>query len=52
MLTYVDYRIPQQLRRYGALSYSPPLEDHIKNLELIPTGHNWEVQIRGGQISS
>lgn len=29
------------------MSYCPPLENKIRRLELIPSGHTWELQIRG-----
>ncbi len=38
------------LRALGALTYSPPLGDAIKRLELIPSGSAWEVQIRGCSV--
>jgi Potential Queuosine, Q, salvage protein family len=46
-LTQADYRVPQQLYSFGALNFSPPLEDHIRKLKMLPSGHSWEVQIRG-----
>jgi hypothetical protein len=29
------------------MSYCPPLENKMRRLELIPSGHTWELQIRG-----
>jgi hypothetical protein len=29
------------------MSYCPPLENQMRRLELIPSGHTWELQIRG-----
>lgn len=46
-LTKVDYRIPQMLYYLGCLTYCPPLQHHIRQLNLIESGHTWEVQIRG-----
>ena len=34
----------------GCLSYSPPLESHIRQLKPIESGHSWEVQLRGCSI--
>lgn len=30
--------------------YSPPLEAHIRDLKLIPSGSNWETELRGASI--
>lgn len=47
---FADYRIPQMLHTLGVLQYSPPLEAHIRQLKPIPSGHSWEVQLRGCSI--
>ena len=47
----IDYRIPQMLYTLGCLRYSPPLESHVRQLKQIPSGHTWELQLRG-MISS
>lgn len=47
---FADYRIPQILKSYGCLSYSPPLENTIRNKQLIKSGHSWEIQLRGCSI--
>lgn len=44
---FADYRIPQVLTTMGCLSYSPPLMTAIKEHELIESGSNWEMQLRG-----
>ncbi|MCJ1486106.1 hypothetical protein MMC06_006282, partial [Schaereria dolodes] len=46
----LDYRIPQMLYLLGCLSYSPPLEHHIRQKRPIKTAHSWEVQLRGCSI--
>lgn len=46
----LDYRVPQILYTIGVLSYSPPLEYHIRDLKELPSGHSWEVQLRGCSI--
>ena len=30
--------------------YSPPLESHIRQLKALPTGHRWEIELRGASI--
>lgn len=45
---FADYRVPQILSTLGCLSYSPPLGTAIKEKEIIPSGSNWEMQLRGG----
>ncbi|PYI23093.1 UPF0553 protein c [Aspergillus violaceofuscus CBS 115571] len=47
---FADYRIPQMLHQLGCLMYSPPLESHIRDLKLIPSGSNWETELRGTSI--
>ncbi len=46
----LDYRIPQMLHSLGCLQYSPSLENHIRKLRPIPSGHSWEIQLRGCTI--
>lgn len=45
-----DYRIPQMLYQLGCLVYSPPLDSHIRQLKPIPSGSNWEIELRGTSI--
>lgn len=45
-----DYRIPQALHQLGCLKYSPPLESHIRQRKLIPSGSTWETEIRATSI--
>ncbi|KAJ9192107.1 hypothetical protein DTO164E3_8524 [Paecilomyces variotii] len=47
---FADYRIPQMLHQLGSLVYSPPLESHIRQLKPIPSGSNWEIELRGTSI--
>ncbi|KAI9687725.1 MAG: hypothetical protein M1822_001805 [Bathelium mastoideum] len=47
---FADYRIPQMLHMLGCLSYSPPLESHIRSVKLLEPGHSWEIQLRGCSI--
>ncbi|KAF1841115.1 uncharacterized protein K460DRAFT_380838 [Cucurbitaria berberidis CBS 394.84] len=47
---FADYRIPQMLHSLGVLWYCPPLENKIRRLEIIESGHSWEMQMRGCSI--
>lgn len=49
-LTDKDYRIPQMLHSLGMMWYCPPLENHMRRLDMIESGHSWEMQIRGCSI--
>ena len=44
---FADYRIPQILNNLGCLRFSPPLEATIRDKKDIPSGSNWEMQLRG-----
>lgn len=46
----LDYRIPQMLHYFGCLMYSPPLESHIRRHEELPSGSNWEIELRSTSI--
>ncbi|KAK1069072.1 hypothetical protein LTR12_014078 [Friedmanniomyces endolithicus] len=47
---FADYRVPQMLHTLGVLSYSPPLLYRLRDKKEIPSGHSWEVQLRGCSI--
>ncbi|KAF2859258.1 hypothetical protein K470DRAFT_271698 [Piedraia hortae CBS 480.64] len=47
---FADYRVPQMLHTLGVLSYSPPLLEAIKDGKEIPSGSDWEIQLRGCSI--
>ncbi|KAK0741817.1 hypothetical protein B0T21DRAFT_360177 [Apiosordaria backusii] len=47
---FADYRIPQMLNQMGCLQYSPPLETAIRLKRDIPSGSNWEIQLRACSI--
>ncbi|KAF2719124.1 hypothetical protein K431DRAFT_251835 [Polychaeton citri CBS 116435] len=47
---FADYRVPQMLHSLGVLAYSPLLEGHVRRQERIPSGHAWEIQLRGCSI--
>ena len=44
---FADYRVPQMLQSMGCLAYSPPLDAAIRSKKEMPSGGNWEMQIRG-----
>ena len=47
MTMFADYRVPQILNTMGCLYYSPKLAATIAAKRDIPSGHSWEVQMRG-----
>ncbi|PPJ56604.1 hypothetical protein CBER1_01808 [Cercospora berteroae] len=47
---FADYRVPQSLHSLGVLTYSPPLEYHVRDLRTIELGDSREVQLRGCSI--
>ncbi|PIA89024.1 UPF0553 protein [Cercospora beticola] len=47
---FADYRVPQSLHSLGVLTYSPPLEHHVRDLRTIELGDSREVQLRGCSI--
>ncbi|KAL4977642.1 hypothetical protein BDW66DRAFT_149948 [Aspergillus desertorum] len=47
---FADYRIPQMLHYLGCLTYSPSLEYRIRKQEEIPSGSNWEIELRATSI--
>lgn len=44
---FADYRVPQVLNTMGCLSYSPPLNEAIKEKQVLTSGSSWEMQMRG-----
>lgn len=44
---FADYRVPQILNSWGCIMYSPLLEHTIRSKKTIPSGHMWEIQLRG-----
>ena len=50
LTAFADYKIPQVLRSFNALVYSPELDAAIAERRLIPTGSAWEIEIRAGTI--
>ena len=44
---FADYRVPQMLHSLGVMWFCPSLEAKIRRLEVIESGHTFEMQIRG-----
>jgi hypothetical protein len=47
---FADYRVPQILHSLGIMWYCPSLDGRIRRLEMIESGHSWEMQIRGTHL--
>ncbi|KAJ9604509.1 hypothetical protein H2200_011345 [Cladophialophora chaetospira] len=47
---FADYRIPQMLQSLNCLWYSPRLESKISRKEMLKSGEDLEVEIRGCSI--
>lgn len=47
---FADYRIPQALYHFGALSYSDELMKYLKEGHMMKSGDRYEVEIRGCSI--
>ncbi len=45
-----DYKLPQMLRKYGAINYSEELSKQVDNYILIPAGSREEIEIRAVTI--
>ncbi len=52
LTAFADYKIPQMLRMYGVISYTPELEAKIDNYDLIPSGSAEEIEIRAATVWS
>uniref|UniRef100_A0A1E1VZE1 Queuosine 5'-phosphate N-glycosylase/hydrolase n=2 Tax=Pectinophora gossypiella TaxID=13191 RepID=A0A1E1VZE1_PECGO len=50
MTMFADYRVPQVLVYFGAMSYSDELMKKLDNDDLLPSGSEEEVEIRGCSI--
>ncbi|KAG6445927.1 hypothetical protein O3G_MSEX004198 [Manduca sexta] len=49
---FADYRVPQVLVYFGALSYTEELMQKLKKDELLPSGADEEIEIRGCSIQA
>lgn len=50
LTVFADYKLPQILEAFGALTYSPELEQDILEERLIPAGSKKEMEIRASTI--
>lgn len=50
LTAFADYKLPQVLRHYDVLEYSPALAERIDKEELIPAGSEEEIEIRAATI--
>jgi hypothetical protein len=50
LTTLADYKIPQHLRKFGILEYSPALAQKVDTLIELPEGGEEEVEIRAATI--
>ena len=47
---FADYRLPQLFRDKGVLVYSEPLASAVDGGEVLPSGGQWEVEIRAASV--
>ena len=50
LTAFADYKVPQVLRRFDVLRYSPELEAALHVRQLIPANSPWELEIRAATI--
>ena len=50
LTAFADYKLPQLLRRYGALVYAPELARQVDGYMLIPVGSEPEIEIRAATV--
>lgn len=50
LTAFADYKLPQLLRRFGAIVYAPELAAQVDSYTLIPAGSPSEVEIRAATI--
>lgn len=50
LTAFADYKVPQVLRRFGVLQYSPALEAALREVRLIPANSRWELELRAATI--
>jgi len=44
---FADYRLPQILSSLGCIYYSPKLDMAVRQKQVLESGGNWEMQLRG-----
>ncbi len=52
LTAFADYKVPQILREFGILEYSPKLAHTVDQRNLIPAGSSKEVEIRAATIQA
>lgn len=52
LTAFADYKVPQVLRRFGLLVYSPDLAATIARREWIPAGAREEIEIRAATVQA
>lgn len=50
LTAFADYKLPQLLRRFGAIVYAPELAAQVDSYTLIPAGSAPEVEIRAATV--
>jgi hypothetical protein len=50
LTAFADYKVPQVLRRFGVLEYTPPLAARVARHELLPPDSPEELEIRATTI--
>lgn len=50
LTAFADYKVPQVLREFGMLAYSPQLAEAVDSQRLLPAGCSEEVEIRAATI--
>lgn len=50
LTAFADYKVPQMLRKFGILEYTPELAARIDSYEEIEAGSSEEIQIRAATI--
>ncbi len=50
LTAFADYKVPQVLRRFGVLRYTPELSATLRERRLIPANSRWELEIRAATI--
>ncbi|HZC06439.1 MAG TPA: queuosine salvage family protein [Ktedonobacterales bacterium] len=50
LTAFADYKLPQLLRRFGAITYAPELAAQVDSYTLIPAGSPAEVEIRSATL--
>lgn len=50
LTAFADYRIPQVLRHFGAISYSDNLAGTVNSSTILPVGSSQEIEIRAATV--